>query len=83
MDMRIGSGNISIRAFSGVNTPCFLEDNTLVTINTCETVALDFGLLSWGNLIFNNIIDLCCIIFMCFHCFHVLYCKKTFIKKVT
>jgi len=28
------------------------------------TVALAFGLLSWGHLIFNNIIDLCCIIFM-------------------
>jgi len=26
-------------------------------------VALAFGLLSWGHLIFNNIIDLCCIIF--------------------
>jgi len=26
--------------------------------------ALAFGLLSWGHLIFNNIIDLCCIIFM-------------------
>jgi len=25
---------------------------------------LAFGLLSWGHLIFNNIIDLCCIIFM-------------------
>jgi len=27
-------------------------------------VSLAFGLLSWGPLIFNNIIDLCCIIFM-------------------
>jgi len=30
------------------------------------TVALAFGLLSWGHLIFNNIIHLCCIIFMLF-----------------
>jgi len=40
------------------------------------TVALAFGLLSWGNLIFNNIIDLCSIIFMLslWSCFDTIFC---------
>jgi len=47
MDMRIGSGNISIRAFSGVNTPCFLEDNTLVCYYTSVETDLNLSRGPW------------------------------------
>jgi len=42
----------------------FLTTVTVRNIPFLATVALAFGLLSLGHLIFNNIIDRCCITFM-------------------
>jgi len=65
-----------------VSPKVFLSNLSLMDFWLLATVALAFGLLSWGHLIFDNIIDLCCIIFKAASILYNLHCKKRYINKV-